>query len=337
MRIRIATFNLESLDDRPRTDHWLDQRIAALRPQLLRLDADVLCLQELSAAGKHPHGGRVLTALDRLLTDTPYAAFARAVSTGPHGMGPADIHNLVTLTRWPTTETRQIRHELVPPLHYTPLTSTEPEPAAVDTRFDRPVLYVRLPLPSGSPLHVLNVHLRSPLAAPIPGQKKSALAWRSTAGWAEGFFVAALKRSSQALEARLFLEQIFNVEADPLIALCGDFNADGREVPVRMLLADVDDMGNAALSARSLVAVERRLPDDRRYSVRHAGQTVMLDHILVSQALSAGTARVEVHNEVLGDEIFDSRPGLGPLGSFHAPVVAEFQVPDSGVPDRTPN
>ena len=328
MRIRIATFNLESLDDQPRTAQRLARRIAALRPQILRLEADLLCFQEVSASGKHPRGGRVLTALDQLLADTPYAAYARAISTGPQGAGPADVHNLVTLSRWPPVEVRQIRHEIVPPVRYVPITSTKEPPEPAETHFDRPILYVRVSLPNGALLHSLNVHLRSPLAAPIPGQKKSALAWRSTAGWAEGFFVAALKRSSQALEARLFLEKIFDAESEPLIALCGDFNADGREVPVRTLLADVDDTGNPTLTPRALVALERSLPDDRRYSVRHAGQTVMLDHILVSRALSAWSARAEVHNEALRDEIFDSQPGVPPIGSFHAPVVAEFTAPD---------
>ncbi len=329
MRFRIATFNLESLDDKPRTAALLDRRIAALRPQLLRLDADVLCLQEISASGKHPHDGRTLAALDRLLLDTPYAAYERAVSAGPQGTGPADIHNLVTLSCWPIAETRQIRHDFVPPLHYVPVTSTEQPAAPVDGRFDRPILYVRVVPPGGRQIHILNVHLRSPLAAPIPGQKQSPLAWRTIAGWAEGFFVAALKRSGQALEARLYLERIFDAEPEALIVLCGDFNADGREVPVRTLLGDVDDTGNPALTPRSLVAVERSLPDARRYSVRHAGHTVMLDHILVSRALLPWTSRTEVHNEALADEIFDARPGVPPLGSFHAPVVAEFIAPDA--------
>ncbi len=328
MRLRIATFNLENLDDRPRDPALLDRRIAALRPQLLRLDADVLCLQEVSASGKRPKEGRTLSGLDRLLAETPYADFARTVSSGPHGTGPADVHNLVTLSRWPPVDSREIRHEFVPPLSYVPLTSDEQQPTTVDGRFDRPILYIRLALADGRPLHVLNLHLRSPLAAPIPGQKKSPLVWRSVAGWAEGFFVAAMKRDRQALEARLLLEHIFDAEPDARIALCGDFNADGREVPVRTLLADVDDMGNPDLSPRSLIALERSLPDERRFSVRHAGHTVMLDHILVSRALLPWAVRAEVHNDALQDEIFDARSGP-PLGSFHAPVAAEFIVPDT--------
>ena len=44
--LRIATFNLENLDDKPRQQPTLDERIAVMRPQLLRLQADMLCLQE---------------------------------------------------------------------------------------------------------------------------------------------------------------------------------------------------------------------------------------------------------------------------------------------------
>ena len=66
MPLRIATFNLENLDDRPDLDPPLSERIALLRPQLLRLSADILCLQEVN--GQHPEDGgpRRLLALDRL-------------------------------------------------------------------------------------------------------------------------------------------------------------------------------------------------------------------------------------------------------------------------------
>src|SRR3546814_9423539 len=82
---------------------------------------------------------------------------------------------------------------------------------------------------AGATLHVLNLHLRSPLASPIPGQKLSAGSWRSLAGWAEGYFAATLKRSGQALEARLRVEQIFDSEPAALIAVCGDLNAGRSE------------------------------------------------------------------------------------------------------------
>ena len=74
IKVSIATFNLMSLDDRPDRSPSLDERIPVLRPQLIRLDADVLCLQEICA--QHERNGRPrLEALDRLLEGTPYESF----------------------------------------------------------------------------------------------------------------------------------------------------------------------------------------------------------------------------------------------------------------------
>ncbi|MGH6954545.1 MAG: endonuclease/exonuclease/phosphatase family protein, partial [Alphaproteobacteria bacterium] len=78
LRLRLATFNLESLDDRP--ERPLAQRIEILRPQLLRLRADVLCLQEVNAQRADRRTPRGLHALDRLLAETPYARFHRFAS-----------------------------------------------------------------------------------------------------------------------------------------------------------------------------------------------------------------------------------------------------------------
>ncbi len=74
-RLRIATFNLMNLDDRPDRKPSLEERIPILRPQLVRLDADILCLQEV--CGQHEHGRMRLTALNRLLECTPYEGYHR--------------------------------------------------------------------------------------------------------------------------------------------------------------------------------------------------------------------------------------------------------------------
>ena len=65
--MRLATFNLESLDLPPKAGMPLEARAEVLRPALERLDADILCLQEVN--GQHVAGReeRQLLALDRLL------------------------------------------------------------------------------------------------------------------------------------------------------------------------------------------------------------------------------------------------------------------------------
>ena len=327
-RLRLATFNLESLDDRPGARPPLGDRIAALRPTLQKIDADVLCVQEVNAQSVDHGTVRAYTALDALLAGTPYASFSRAATIKPDGT-PADIHNLMVLSRFDVVATRQLLHDFVAPPSFRPTTAKPAPVHATAVRWDRPVLHVELEVHGGRRLHVINLHLRAPLAAPIEGQKLAPFVWRSVAGWAEGFFVAAMKRSGQALEARLAVERIFDETPEAWIAVAGDFNADMREVPVRILSGDVEDTGNAALASRRLAPLERSVPAAGRYSVLHHGERLMLDHLLVSPALGRLARKVEIHNLDLGDEFLAAQAGLAPPGSFHAPVVAEFELPDA--------
>ncbi len=327
MRVRLATFNLENLGAEEGPP--LELRIRTLRPQLLRLDADILCLQEVHAQKPKGAKERRLLALDRLLRGTPYAGYARVTSHLPGSEGavaPADVHNLVVLSRLPVLAREQLHHRLVEPPLYRPHTAEPPLAAPQPITFDRPLLHVTLDL-EGRALHLLNLHLRAPLAAPVPGQKRSPSVWRSCAGWAEGFFIAAVKRAAQALEARLLVDRLFDADAEALVAVVGDLNADSFEVPVRILLAEPGDTGSGALAPRALVPLERALPGDRRFSVIHHGRRVMLDHILASRPLLAAFRRIEVHSETLGDEVEAALAVHDGSESYHAPLVAEFALP----------
>jgi endonuclease/exonuclease/phosphatase family metal-dependent hydrolase len=308
--IRLATFNLENLDDGPGLMPPLAERIAVLRPQLVRTRADILFLQEVN--GQPAKAPRTLAALDALLEETPFAGFARAATESPHG-GPMDKQNLVILSRWPIGERRQLWHDRVTPPRYRPVTAAPAAGDAEAQKWDRPLLYARIDLPSGQKLHAVNLHLRAPLAAMIAGQKSGPFSWRSTSGWAEGFYLAALKRSG-------------------LIAVCGDFNAETAETPTRILMAGDEDTGNSALTERNLLGVEMTVAPERRYSVIHAGRPLLLDHMLVSRPLSRWLRSAEIHNEGLVDELVDyANKGHSPE-SHHAPVVVAFEMPTGGRP-----
>lgn len=318
---RIATFNLESLDDEPGAGDFA-ARIAALRPQLLRLGADVLCLQEVNGQSDPGRGGRHLRALDRLLAGTPYAGFERIATGAADDGGVLDVHNLVILSRLPILGGGQIHHQLVAPPRHRPATALPPAEVAQSVAWDRPFLHAEVELAGGRRLHVINLHLRAPLAAVVAGQKASAFVWRSTAGWAEGFFLAAVKRAGQALEVRLFVDRLFDADPDALVAVCGDVNAGLDEMPTRILRADPADTGAEQLAARALAPVEGPRDIEQYFSVRHGSRRLMFDHLLVSRRLAPYCRRAEVHNEGLADETAPdaaSRPE-----SFHAPVVAEF-------------
>lgn len=327
MRLRLATFNLENLDDRPGHGLPIEARIAALRPRLLRLDADILCLQEVNAQGRKHHE-RHFEALDALLADTPYAGFERATTESASGHGGYDVHNLVILGRFPLRERRQVRHELVDAPLYRSATADPRPDEAEPLEWDRPILLASFDGPGGVPLHILNLHLRAPRPQPIPGQREGR-AWRSVEGWAEGLFMASVKRAGQALEARRLVDTLFDADASARIAVCGDFNAAGRELPLRIVMGPQDeDEGQAAeLAGRRLHALERSIPTDKRFTVLHAGTPVTLDHVLVSASLKRAHRRSEIDNADLPDEV--TAPDLtGVAGSFHAPVAVEFDLAD---------
>lgn len=327
-RFRLATFNLESLDDRGEGD--FADRVAVLRPQIQRLRADVLCLQEVNAHGATRKGPRRFEALDQLLAETEYSRFHRVESRNRAGKRPSDRHNLVILSRFPILAHGQVWHDLVEAPRFRATTALPPAAAAEAVEWDRPIVHARLDIPGGRPLHVVNLHLRAPRAAWLPGQKESHGRWQSVGGWAEGFFLAALKRAGQALEARLLVETLFDADPDALVAVCGDFNADDREAPVRIIRGDEEDTGNGHLGPRMLVPLERGIADSQRFSVIHHGHKTMLDHILVSRPLLGWSVGAEIHNEVLGDELVSPATIWASPDSYHAPVVAEFAPPRAG-------
>ncbi len=316
---RLATFNLESFDERASEPQAFANRVAALQPLLMQVDADVFCLQEVNAQEQGRKQPRVFQALDHLLAGTPYSRFYRSHSVNPHTMRPSDVHNLVTLSRWPIVQTQQLVHNFIPAWRM-PASNFGAAGADVEICFDRPTLVSEIAKPGGA-LHILNMHLRAPRAAPLP-QSGHGGHWTTNADWARGFYIAALKRQGQALEARLAIDAILDSDAGARIAVCGDLNAENFETPLRILRGVPDEGGPALLAARALTALELRLPQQRRFSVIHDRRPVLLDHILVSNSLESDCTGVEILNEELADEAHV----IGPVaGSLHAPLIAKFR------------
>lgn len=324
MALRIATFNIENLDDGPTAPVPLHARLPTLRAQLARLEADIVCLQEVNAQESGQQ--RRLDALDQLLAGTAYETYARAWTGAEHKKGALSIHNLVILSRPPIKASRQIWHDLLKPPTYRPPQAADSD-APMEIRWERPLLHTEIALAEGTTLHVVNLHLRAARAAFIEGQKHPPSGWRSVAGWAEGLFAAAVKQAGQALELRLLIERLLDADERALIAVCGDFNAETLDMPVRIARGDPADIGNAALAPRALVALEGGFDDTGRYSVIHGAHQVMLDHILVSRALALRCRQIAIDTIGLIDETEDESLSARRLGSYHAPLVATFDLP----------
>lgn len=316
--IRLATFNCEHLDWSASQTGDFARRCAALRPPIDALDADILCLQEIDAQKRHKHGPRDYLALDYLLEGGRYASFHRAVTRRPETGAPADVHNLVILSRWPIIATRQIHHDYAPRWDWPPPPEEGVQPPAIPIVWDRPLLYAAIATPVGL-LHVINLHLRAPRPAPIATARGTG----SSRSRIEGQFIAALKREGQALEARLFIETLFDADPRARIAVCGDFNADAYDTPTRLLRGGAD---METTDPRALVALEARVAPECRHTVIHAGRHVLLDHILASPPLTAGWRETHILNDGLQDEaLYEGQID----GSFHAPVVVRFDAGDA--------
>jgi endonuclease/exonuclease/phosphatase family metal-dependent hydrolase len=162
----LATFNIETLDFKPSRAAGFEARRIALRPLLQRINADVLCLQEVNAQKIPRQKDRGFAALDMLLCDTQHTNFYRATGHDPDTGSASDVHNLVILSRWPMSNKRQLHHDLVPPLA---------SPFTEDVlRWDRPVQMTDLTLPDGRTLNIVNLHLRAPRAVPSHAANKMA-------------------------------------------------------------------------------------------------------------------------------------------------------------------
>jgi hypothetical protein len=284
-----------------------------MRPQIVRLRADVACFQEVNGQ-ERPGRPRALLALAELLAGTALAG-AATVSTRLDGGEVFDERNLVVVSRFPVLDQQQLRNTLVAAPAYTRLTALPPDGAPVRIGVERPILHVTLDLAAagGGSLHVINVHLKSKIPTDVPGQKIDRFAWRTADAWAEGVFISSMKRVGQALEVRRLVDRILDADPDdvPVLAVCGT----------------VEDTGNPALANRILVPVEHTVPDQARYTLFHQGRGQMLDHMLVTRNLLACYRGSEIHNEVLHDESAAFADDTKYPESDHAPVVAAFDFP----------
>ena len=325
--LRVATFNIENLDDP--ANPTLDVRVPVLRSMLARAHADILCLQEVHGQELDGHTPsapkRDLTALKRVIEGTEYERFFLA-STAMSKNVPYDKRNLVILSRYRILESRQYNNDFIDPLRYRRVTARPKEDEAVKIGWERPVFYARLDVPGYGPLHVINLHLKSKLATRIPGQDEGSYAWRSPAGWAEGFFLSSIKRVGQALETRVLLDELLEADPGASIIVCGDLNAEPHEVPVEAIAGRVENTDNPDLRHLVLVACSRSIPETVRFSHYHHGHGNLLDHMLVSQALLPHFRGAEIYNENLHDESLKHRYDTKYPESDHAPFVAEFDI-----------
>lgn len=324
--IRIATFNLENLDevtDAASRDPSLAVRSTFLRPALARLRADIICFQEIH--GQEREGQpRDILALREVLAPTRYARHQLVSTKKADGSEVYDKRNLVTAfpADYELLETKQINGDRVPnPLYRRVIAGDE---TAKELTWERPLLYTKLKTPDGIVLHILNVHFKSKLATRASHLMADRYSWKSAAGWAEGYFVSSMKRVGAALEARVVIDDILDADDKAHILIAGDFNCQNDEVPMMAIRGRVRETGNVELAAKEMFPLENNIPESSRYSLFHHGKGEMIDHVLVSRSLASSFVKAEIHNEFLQDESLNYSWDSKFPDTDHAPVIAEF-------------
>jgi endonuclease/exonuclease/phosphatase family metal-dependent hydrolase len=145
----LPRFNLEDFGGtKPGARPALAERLALIRPQVVRLRADIVCFQEVN--GQQRAGQpRALLALGELLADTRLAG-AEVVSTRDADDAVFDVRNLVVVTALPVTTHQQIRNQLVHAPHYTRLTAKPPMPHRSRSPRNGPSCTCRSSCPTGN-------------------------------------------------------------------------------------------------------------------------------------------------------------------------------------------
>lgn len=325
--LRIATFNLENLDEDKagQSGPSFADRAAIIRPMLERLRADIICFQEIHGQERDGQPRRLL-ALRDLLAPTSYRTHQLISTELADGSQVYDARNLVTAipADWEVRQTQQINGDLVPNPLFQRMIAGDADPRALS--WERPLLWTKVRSPAGLVLDLVNVHYKSKIATRADELMQDRFTWRNAAGWAEGYFVSSMKRVGAALETRVLVDRIFDADPAANILVLGDFNADSHEVPVRAVRGMVESTGNGALAERVLVPLENNVPEPARYTLFHRGQGEMIDHVLASRSLVGAFSHTEIHNEILPDESVAFATDNKFPEPDHAPVVTTFDA-----------
>lgn len=326
MAFSLATFNVRDFfdDEAPQVIADLDRgeytperrerarallagKVESVAASLARLDADVVCLQEV----KNERVCRlVLEKLEGRIAGYPHVV----VGGGQDARG---IRTAV-LSRLPLAgePVRHTRDAGAAGFCLPRVFETDPDPAV--HHFKRGLLEVPLTLPDGSRLTLYNVHLKSAYAIhPKPPASHGEVG--------EGLVRASLLRMAEALQVRRLVDRRLAERPGEHVAVAGDFNEGPDSLLLRVVAGDVVDEIRRGLPG-ALFSVTAGIPADRRFTIVYRGRRELLDHVLVSRSLWSRFREARILNEAHyePDACLRERSREGP-DSDHAPVLATFR------------
>jgi endonuclease/exonuclease/phosphatase family metal-dependent hydrolase len=329
---KIMTWNLENLflaggDFGPKTPELFQQKLEVLAKVILRLDPDVLAVQEVGEPA----------AFDELV--------AKLQGRYPHAIlsNHPDLRGIRVgfLSKLQIEEPQDIVGFPAGGLASVPGIDSQGNPTPV-TQFGRGALGIRVrPKPDFS-VHLITTHLKSKLLTypspphhprfePMDENERARVA---------GF--ALLRRTAEAAALRVEANKLVEKNSQNALIVLGDMN-DVVDAATTQILngPSGSEIGTPGFQRRDrgddarLFNLAPCIPEARRFSRIHHQNKELIDHIFVSEELLPGhprkTPEVDSHVDVfdpqplpsIGD---DPKKRQGEPGSDHAPVTAIFEL-----------
>ncbi len=299
-RLRLASLNLQNLQlpqeamhprMKPYSAAEYDKKVAWLASMVLRLDADVLALQELWAprALLHVFERAGLRDAYTLVMNGPATAKGNELAVALAVRKGCTVGAHQWFSQFPP---EYVLHKRPPPVPPTG-TSTPAGPEytmqlAID-RFSRPLLRCEVRPPQGDPLLVFVVHLKSRLSMDLDSAE-----WNDAAiarhARTLGLVLSTARRTAEAGALRVYLEQATLPAARPLVVM-GDINDSLGSGVHAILTGDPPRQPDTKVpqSARPEAALypvsafaDARGPASLRATYVFEGRYDALDHIFVS-------------------------------------------------------
>jgi endonuclease/exonuclease/phosphatase family metal-dependent hydrolase len=322
---KVMTWNLENLFSPSPSDtekvREYEEKLKTLAETILRLDADVIGLQEIGE----------IQAFEDLIDQLDNSYRHHQLSTAPDSRG----IRVGFLSKLPIEDSEEIVDFPTEGLASVSGQDNDGDPIEV-TRLSRGALRITVTVTSGLKVNLITTHWKSKLLT-FPGGRFTTTDENERAQVA-GF--ALLKRTAEAVAIRVKANELLVGNQTQGLIILGDLN-DVQEAATTQILqgptgSEIGSKGfkfsDKGDDAR-IFNLASLIPLERRFSRVFKGSGELIDHILVSQELLPGQPRrlpeVDSHVDALGTlPSITERPSerRGKSGSDHAPVTAIFDL-----------
>ncbi|MBV9946032.1 MAG: endonuclease/exonuclease/phosphatase family protein [Myxococcales bacterium] len=315
MPLTIATFNVKNLlaPDSDAERALLPAKLDAIAASLRACDADVVGLQEI--------GPPELLEAVRTRLGPGYV---------PSVLGTADARGIrcALLSRLPVSAAEVHEARALP---FPRFFSGDAPPYGARLPLRRGVVHAVVEAPGVGSTDIFVVHFKSPRPVPELGEDGLPLPALSALARGEGTVRSLVWRTAEALFVRGLVDQVHERRRDPAalaspaapgsvprVAVVGDMNDTPDSVVLRLLRGD----GPAAV-----LDCTDRVPPASRFTMRHDGRPIQLDHVLATAELHARIESVRFRNDDLREHPPPDASGHEPPSSDsdHAPVVVAFR------------